>query len=401
MKHRNTNFVVNNSFSTYRDAINKNLMQVSIKGREGKVVIMPDGQEVVEFINCSYLGIDQHPKVIAAGKSIEDYWGVNFCCARSRFSVEPMRLLEEELSELFRGRAIVFPSVTTTHISVMPLLASGILFNSEGSYHQDNKVRMIFDRFAHSSMQFLKPILAEEATIATIPHNNLEALVKEVKQAKQLNETAVYVADGIYSMGGLCPIDELLKLAEELDFYLYIDDAHGTSIIGDAGEGSIMSKIQGNIPSHLILTFCLSKGFGCNGGGVLLPSRMQENLIRCYGQIYAFSAALDFSIINACREAIKLHKDGTVKLLQNKLKENIALYDQLMGLNLPFSPIRMINIGNEHEAIKATQELVNKGFFTSVAFFPIVPRNQAQIRICLSATHTKEQIEALTIAIKE
>lgn len=397
MKHRNTGFLVQHSIENYQAAVAANLMQVTIKSRNNKQVTMPDGAEVIEFINCSYLGLDLHPLVIEASKKLDSRWGVNFCCARSRFSIEPMRVLEEELSGLFGGHAIAFPSVTTTHLSVLPLIASGILLN----YKSPPKVRIIFDKYAHSSMQYLKPILAGEASVITIAHNDLERLRSEILDAKAKNEVVVYIADGIYSMGGLCPIHKLLTMAKELDFYIYLDDAHGTSLFGDRGEGSVLSQITGNFPDHLFVVFCLSKGFGCNGGGILLPSRIQESLVRTFGQIYAFSATLDFSVVNACLAAIQLHKDGTVKQLQQQLRQRVALYDALMKIDAPFSPIRMLMVGDEQAAIELGKTLLQHGFFLSTVFFPIVARGKAQLRICLAANHTEAQILSLVTMIKQ
>lgn len=396
MKHRNTKYLLSESKNYYKLAIEDHLMQVSIKDRNGKVVLMPNGKEAVEFINCSYLGIDLDPSIIDASQNMHKNWGINFCCARSRFSIEPMQILEKELSSLFRGHAIAFPSVTTTHVSVMPLISSGILLNPENP----PKVRMIFDKFAHSSMQYLKPILASEATIETIAHNNLNELREKVLEAKANNETAVYVADGIYSMGGLCPISDLLKMAEELNFYIYLDDAHGTSIFGDVGEGSVMSQIKGKLPDKLFVAFCLSKGFGCNGGGILLPDETKERLVRTFGQIYAFSAALDFSIVGGCLAAIELHRNGTVKKLQEQLRARVSLFDRLIGEQADFSPIRMVMVGDEYEALELGKQILADGFFVSVVFFPIVPRGKAQLRICIAANHTEEQIEGLVYTIQ-
>lgn len=395
-QYRNTNFVADYAGQYYKFAVENGLMQTVIKGREGKRVILSDNQEVVEFINCSYLGIDIHPTVIEAYKNIDPKWGVNFCCARSRFTIEPLFELEIQLSNLFKGRAITFPSVTTTHVSVMPLVASGNLLDPKKNLN----IRLIFDKFSHASMQFLKPILATESHISVINHNDLNMLESIVKSSQLNGETCVYVADGIYSMGGLCPIDELMELSRRLGFYLYIDDAHGTSIFGDLGEGSILSLINGGIPDNVLISFCLSKGFGCNGGGILLPFEWQERLVRTYGQIYAFSAALDFSVVNACLASVELHQNKTVRELQKKLRHNVKYFDDLMGFSLPFSPIRMIKIGDENKALHFCQRIVEKGFFLSVVFFPIVKRNEAQLRVCIAANHTMEEIHQLTNAIK-
>lgn len=395
---RNTFSMVRESISNYKSAVEKDLMQLSIKARKDKYVVLPNGREVVEFANCSYLGLDLHPKVLEAYKSVDPQWGVNFCCARSRFSIEPMRLLEDDLSNLYRGFAITFPSVTTTHLSVMPLLASGILIDEKSP----PKVEFIFDRFAHSSMQYLKPILAEESTVKTIKHNSIEDLEKCVLEAKFKARMPIYVADGVYSMGGICPIREILTLAEKLDFYVYLDDAHGTTIFGENGQGTALSQINGKLPDRLFLAFCLSKGFGVNGGGILVSNKRREQLIRSYGQIYAFSAAMDFSVVNASRAVVQLHYDQTtIPKLQKDLRERVKLFDAFMGKQLPFSPIRMVRIGHEKDALKVGQQLINKGYFVPVVFFPIVPRGEAQLRICIAANHTDEQILGITSALKE
>jgi 8-amino-7-oxononanoate synthase len=394
-KHRNTRFVHQEAAPQYQAAIEADLMQVTITARDGKYVTLPGGRQVVEFINCSYLGLDQHPKVVEAYRSVDPQWGVNFCCARSRFSIAPLRDLEERLSAQYGGRAVTFPSVTTTHVSAMPLVASGVLIDTENP----PPVCFLFDRFAHSSMQTLKPILAEEATVQKVRHNDLDHLRLLVLDAKGRGKTPVYVADGIYSMGGTCPIDQVLAMAEELDFYLYIDDAHGTTIFGERGEGPVLARIGGVVPDRLFLTFCLSKGFGGQGGGILVSDRVREGLIRSYGQIYAFSAALDFAPVQACHAVLDLHSDGTVRQLQQQLRDRVALFDRLRGDNLPFSPIRMVQIGDEKQAIRCGRRLIEEGFFVSVVFFPIVPRGNAQLRICLAATHSASQIEALSTAI--
>jgi 8-amino-7-oxononanoate synthase len=337
---RNTAFVLHASSDHIRSATLAGLMHSTLKARQGKKVVLPDGKLVTEFINCSYLDLDLHPLVVSRAKALLDDWGVNFCCARSRFSIGPNASLEQGLSQLFRGSAITFPSLTSTHISVMPLIASGILLPG----HADGqKVRLVFDRHAHSSMQFLRPILATEANVVVIEHNDLDALGQEARRASATGETPVYVADSVYSMGGLCPVKELLALADSLGIYLYLDDAHGTSIYGDHGEGWVLSQIDGPIPPNLFLAFSLAKGFGANGGGIVVPSESQASLIRRHGQSYAFSSALDFSSIGAALASLSLHGDGTVASLQQTLRAKVALFDQEMGQTLPFSPVRMVH----------------------------------------------------------
>ncbi len=406
-KHRDLAYVVEQSASSYARAVRSGLMQVTLEGRRRKVVTLEDGRDVVEFVGCSYLGLDLHPAVIAAAQRIVADWGVHLCCARSRFSIGPNRALEEGLSELFGGRAITFPTVTSAHMSVLPLIASGVLLDRGARPPGPRRrVRLIFDRLAHASMQFLKPILATEAAIATVPHNDLAALGAEAESARAGGEAAVYVADGVYSMGaGVCPIEAVLGLARELDVALYIDDAHGTSIFGERGEGFVASRLEGGpVPANLFFNFSLAKGFGCNGGGIVVPDAACERLVRSFGQTYAFSAPLDFSIVGAALAALELHRDGTVRALQRKLRENVALFDEGRPDAPPpeeWSPIRMIPAGSAERALAFGERLLELGYFCTVSYFPIVPRESAQLRLAITADHTPEQIAGLKRALDD
>jgi 7-keto-8-aminopelargonate synthetase-like enzyme len=372
-------------------------MQVTLRGREGRRVALSADQWVTEFINCSYLAIDTRKDVIEKSQTIMNEWGVHLCCARSRFSIGPLEELEEGLSNLWGGRAITFPSVTTTHMSTMPLLPSMELSAKKGT------VTFLYDKLAHASMQFLRPVLAAEHRVEVIPHNDLDALEKAVKVAHARGDAVIYVADGVYSMGGVCPIDEVLALSRRLEFSIYIDDAHGTSIYGDHGEGTVLAALQspGKLPENVAITFSLSKGYGCNGGGVIVPNREAERRVRTFGMTYAFSAPLDFSVVGAGLASLELHRNGEVKRLQAELRRKVALYDRLVGREQPFSPIRMVEVGDEHRAIELGDALKARGHFVSVTFFPIVARGNAMLRICLGVGHADEDITALVGSLRE
>ena len=386
--------VIEEALPHYLEARRRGLMHLTLEGREGKTVVLPGGKRVREFINCSYLGLDQNPRVIERGKVLLDTWGVHFCCARSRFSIGPNYELEEGLGEFFGGRAVTFPSVTATHLSVLPLLASGAIWRSTAP------VRMIFDRFAHASMASLKGMLRESARVETIEHNDLNALEEQLKEARAQGELPVYVADSVYSMGGRCPIAEVLTLAEKYDAKIYLDDAHGTSIFGPRGEGAVFEAL-GGLRERIITTFSLSKGFGCNGGGVLVPSSAEEDIVRLFGQSYAFSASLDFSAMGAALAALELHLDGTVSKLQVKLRDRVAQFDALMPSQAEgFSPIRMVKRTSAESALATGEGLIERGYFVTVALFPVVPRDSPQLRVCLAVGHTDEDLTGVCGAIR-
>ena len=394
-KFRNTAQVVEQAQPHYARAVGAGLMQVNMTRRRGKVVTLPDGRDVVEFVSCSYLGLDTHPEVIAGARRVLEDYGVHFCCARSRFSIDPTRELEEGLSRLFGARAITFPSVTSAHMSALPLLASGVLLDGEAGH----PVRLLVDRQAHASMQFMRPVLAEEAAIETVPHNDVDALRDKAKAARARGEVPVYVADGVYSMGGVFPVEAVFSVASELEMPLYVDDAHGTSIFGERGEGYVLSHAPATRPRNLFVNFSLAKGYGTNGGGIVVPTARQESLVRSFGQTYAFSGPLDFAIVGAALVVLRMHEDGTVRRMQPGLWRNVERFDPTVPAGDVPTPIKMVVVGDPDRALRLGEALLARGFFVSTAFFPVVPRHRAQLRVCLTAAHTPEQLDGLKHAL--
>lgn len=391
---RNTAAVTQHAGRSYEDAVARGLMQVSLRSKNERRVTLSTGEQVTEFVGCGYLGIATRPEVIARGQQVLADWGVHLCCARSRFSIGPLTELEEGLSTLWGGRAVTFPSVTSAHMSTMPLLASGELAGVGG------KVTFLFDRQAHASMQFLRPVLAAEHTVELLPHNDLEALEAAAQAAHRRGDGVVYVADGVYSMGGACPIDEVLALSKRLELSLYIDDAHGTSIFGARGEGSTLARLGAQRPENVTIAFSLSKGFGCNGGGVLLPTRAAEERVRTFGMTYAFSGPLDFAVVGSALASAELHRTPELARLQRELERKVRLFDDVTGRDEPFSPIRMVKVGSDEKAIALGAELKARGHFVSVTFFPIVPRGQAMLRICLGVDHRDDDVLALARSLE-
>lgn len=357
------------------------------------------GHDVFSFTNCSYLGFDTDPEAIKGAQDLLAAWGTHYCCARSRLSIGPLTELETRLTALFRTPAITFPSVTSTHAAVLPLLSSGILLGADDR----QRPKFIFDKFAHSSMQVLKPILRQHADVVTIAHNDLVALEREIVAAAAFGQACVFLCDSVYSMGGVADLPALLALHDRYGIWLYIDDAHGTSIFGERGQGYVGSVVGNVWPERLFATFSLAKGFGCNGGGILLPDAGAEELVRYYGQTYSFSGPLDFAIVGAALKVVGFHEDGTVVRLQQELRRKVALLDHEMAPEtpLPFSPIRMIHVGDEAAAIAVGEELLELGFYVPVVFYPVVPWGKAQLRLCITINHDDGVLLSLCRTLKK
>jgi 8-amino-7-oxononanoate synthase len=392
-QYRNTKFVIENSRKYFDLAYETGLMGVygrSIQGRH--VESTEEDKEFLDFVRCSYLGLDNHPKIVAGALgAITEYQSLHWSCARTRLNFGLIRVLEEELARLFKARIIAFSTVMVANMGALPLLASGHLTNG-------HKPVIAFDRLSHVSLAYHKPVVADETRVVTIPHNDMDALEDLCRRER----TVAYVADGVYSMGGSAPIAELRRLQERYGLFLYIDDAHGISIHGTRGEGYARSQLADDLGPLTIVAASLGKGFGASGGILMFGSRDHEALFRRYSLPHAFSAAPNLAAVGAGIASAEIHASPELGELQAKLAERIGRFDS--QINSPqrgeMLPIRFIPVGEEVMAIAAARTMLDEGMYTSATFFPTVARGKAGIRICLTATHSLEDIDRLCTLLR-
>ena len=396
-KFGNINHVKHFSTHLIDSSVENNIMHQTLRSRQGKHIAFGDYDNVVEFLNCSYLGLDVHPALTEGAKSLLDTWGVHMGNVRTRFSIDPHMQLEKELNDFFGAHTITFASVSCTHMSVLPLIASGMLLGEH-----IERPRLIFDKYAHSSMQSLKPICAQYADVHTIDNNSLTQLEDHLKEAQKTNQTTVYITDAVFSMGGLPPLADFTRLQDKYDLFLYLDDAHGTSVFGEHGEGYVIETYK-TLSDKTFLIFSLAKGFGCNGGGIAFPKAEQHKWAKYYGQIYSFSSALPWGMIGAALASLELHRNGTVAQLQKKLKTNINTFCNAIGIQPKtyMSPVQGIHIGDAETAISIGKECIDNGYYVPIVFFPVVPKNHARIRVWLSALHTDADLIGLATVLKK
>ncbi|WP_342723819.1 aminotransferase class I/II-fold pyridoxal phosphate-dependent enzyme [Bradyrhizobium sp. B097] len=395
---RNTAYVIKKS-SPYFDAAHAaGLMAVTARSMTGRSFALGRGPldsrpKITDFVRCSYLGLDNHPVVVAGAiEAIEAHRSLHWSCARTRLNFDLLEELEKNLSEMFRARVIAFSTVMLANLGAMPLLASGQLTGGR-------KPVVVFDRIAHISLAYHKPIVADETQVETIAHNDMDALEALCRE----HPMVAYVCDGVYSMGGHSPIKELRQLQERYGLFLYIDDAHGISLFGHEGEGFARSQFAEALGDRTIIVASLAKGFGASGGMLMLGTAEQETLFRRYSIPYAFSVAPNLAAVGAAIGSCKIHRSAELGDRQERLSQRIKVFDDLLataeqGNSLP---IRMIAIGSEAKAIAIARELLDDGFYTSVIFFPTVAQGQAGIRVCITADHEVQEIERLSGCILE
>jgi 7-keto-8-aminopelargonate synthetase-like enzyme len=334
------------------------------------------GRAFHHFCTTSYLGLDHHPEILdGAMVSLWETGTLRVANSKNRCKLAILDQFETELSELFGATCLSTLSCSAASAGILPLLASGV-------FTQERPPVMAFDRLAHYSMNHLKAACADETTVVTCPHNDMDFL----ETLCQRHTRVAYVADGAYSMGGVADMDSLLYLKDRYGLFLYLDDSHALSAVGRFGAGLVRPRLHA-LDDDCLIVASLAKSFGASGGLVMLGSERQKTLIQRYGGPSNWSQSLNSAAIGAGRASIELHRTLEFAALQEKLQVNIRLFDSLIRTEQHKSnmAIRLVSCDEAALANNIAIELANHGFFTSAVFFPVVAQGKAAIRITLRA----------------
>lgn len=270
---------------------------------------------------------------------------------------------------------------------MLPLLASGVL--SEGV-----RPVMVFDRHAHFCLQSMRALCAIETEVRIIPHNDMAKLERICRD----NRCVAYVGDGIYSTSGtVAPVEELMRLQDRYGMYLFLDDAHGTSIVGEKGRGYVLD-IMGQINDRTIVVTSLNKGFGATGGAIMFGPRgnqTRRQLALGNGGPFTWSQRVNTPGLGAIIGSCDIHESPKLVQLQRELKRAIQTFDHYFPLPRanPISPVRFVPIGNETDTIRATRLLMDSGYYAEPDGFPAVMWGEAGLRIRLRANMTDAEIK--------
>lgn len=366
--------------------------------RERKVVDSAQGAEVVvagkKYLNfCSndYLGLANHPAVIAAFKKAADAYGVgsgasHLVCGHTALHHQ----LEEKLAEFTgRPRALLFSTGYMANLGVVNALL--------------DKTDYVFeDKLNHASL--LDAGLLSGARFQRFLHNDLDNLENRLARAVDTENNAarkLIVVDGVFSMDGDCaPLPQLAALAQKHNAWLMADDAHGIGVLGKTGAGcaEYFNLDQQQLP---ILMATLGKAFGTFGAFVAGSEALIETLIQ-FSRTYIYTTAMPAAVAAATLQSLELviAENWRREHLQNLIArfrrgaEQIGL--QLFASNTAIQPLL---IGDAAEALRWSDALAARGIWISAIRPPTVPANSARLRITLSATHSEAQVDRLLDAL--
>ena len=353
----------------------------TITSAQGAEITLANGKKVLNFCANNYLGLSAHPRVIAAAKKALDERGygmssVRFICGTQDLHQE----LEAKLS--------AFLGTEDTILYAAAFDANGGIF--EPLLGAEDAI--ISDELNHASI--IDGVRLCKAQRFRYKNNDMADLEAQLIAAKNARFRMI-VTDGVFSMDGyIANLPAIAKLAEKYDALLMVDDSHATGFMGENGRGThehhgVMDKID-------ILTGTLGKALGGAMGGYTSGKKEIIALLRQRSRPYLFSNALSPAIVGAALEVLDLLKES--KDLMKNLHANTSYFRKAMtdaGFDLKMGehPIVPVMLYDAKIAQSMAKELLEEGVYVVGFFYPVVPKDQARIRVQISAAHTKEQIE--------
>jgi 7-keto-8-aminopelargonate synthetase-like enzyme len=355
-------------------------------GREIEV----NGHTVINFGSDSFLGLDRDERVLAAVRRGLEKWGAHNGASRAFSSVRANTDAEDKLAAWLGTEAtLIYPSVTLANVGAIPGLVG----------KQD---LLVMDEQAHNSMQEgAKIAKANGVRVATFSHCNPKAL-RDVLDAAGDYRVAVVAIDGVYSMSGeLPPLRELNDVALPRRAVLYVDDAHGTGVIGTKGRGTVLDAL-GNYDNTLVVG-SLSKGFSCAGGFIGCSKEIKQ-LLKMRSNTYIFGGPVVPPYLEAVCEVCDILMSPEYEGLAARLRQNLVqLTDGLRALNLNVlggaTPIVSVLVGDEEATLKAGNFLFEEGYYVQSVTFPAVPYHAGVLRIQVNANHARASIAGLVHSI--
>ena len=356
---------------------------------QGTSIRVADGHPVLNLCSNNYLGLAQHPAVLAASRQALEQWGyglasVRFICGTQKIHKQ----LEEQLS--------AFLGTEDTILYSSCFDANGGLF--ETLLGPEDAV--ISDELNHASI--IDGIRLCKARRHRYKNNDLEDLEAQLKEASGARFRLI-ATDGVFSMDGyLAKLAGICDLASEYGALVMVDDSHAVGFIGKRGRGSheacgVLSRVD-------IITGTLGKALGGASGGYTSGRKEIIEYLRQRSRPYLFSNTLAPAIAGASLKVLELLSQSTA--LRDRLEDNTRFFREEIG-RLGFDilpgthPICPVMLGDAALASRFADAMLAKGVYVIGFSYPVVPQGKARIRTQISAAHSREDLERAIHAFGE
>ena len=349
--------------------------------------VMVEGERLLAFCSNDYLGLANHPEVIAAMQQGAAKWGVGGGASHLVLGHStPHHALEEALAEFTgRPRALLFSTGYMANLAAVTALVG-----------QGDTV--LEDRINHASL--LDAGLLSGARFSRYLHNDAVSLASRMEKA---TGNTLVVTDGVFSMDGdLADLPALCAAAKQKDAWVLVDDAHGFGPLGATGAG-IVEHFGLGVEDVQVLVGTLGKAFGTAGAFVAGSEELIETLIQ-FARPYIYTTSQPPAVACATLKSLELLR--TENWRREHLNKLIARFREgaaAIGLTLMDSatPIQPILIGDSARALRLSALLRARGLLITAIRPPTVPAGSARLRVTLSAAHSEAQLELLLQALAE
>lgn len=342
-----------------------------------QAAIQVAGKEVLNFCANNYLGLSNHPRLIQAAKDMMDRRGygmssVRFICGTQDVHKE----LEAAISKFFKTEdTILYAACFDANGGVFePLLTA--------------EDAIISDALNHASIiDGVRLCKAKRYRYANADMADLEAQLK----AAQEQRYRIIVTDGVFSMdGNVAPIDKICDLAEKYDALVMVDESHSAGVVGATGRG--VSEFFNTYGRVDIYTGTLGKAFGGAMGGFTTGRKEIIDILRQRSRPYLFSNSVAPAIVGAALETFKMLDESNE--IHDKLVENVNYFrDKMMAAGFDIKPTQSAICAVMLYDAKLSQEFAarmqEEGIYVTGFFYPVVPKDQARIRVQISAGHER------------
>ena len=343
--------------------------------------ISVSGKEVLNFCANNYLGLANDPRLIRASAAMMQERGFGMASVRFICGTQDIhKQLEAAISDYFKTEdTILYAACFDANGGVFePLLTE-----------QD---AIISDALNHASI--IDGVRLCKAKRYRYANANMEELEECLRQAQE-QRFRIIVTDGVFSMdGNVAPVDKICDLAEKYDALVMVDESHSAGVVGETGHG--VSELMNTYGRVDIYTGTLGKAFGGAMGGFTTGRKEIIELLRQRSRPYLFSNSLAPCIIGASLEVFRILKESNT--LHDRLVENVSYFrDKMMSAGFDIKPtqsaICAVMLYDARLSQEFAAEMQKEGIYVTGFYYPVVPKDQARIRVQISAAHTREQLD--------
>lgn len=365
---------------------NKTYRTIPVVQSANDAIITLNNKKVINLSSNNYLGFANHPRLKKAAKEAIDRYGVGAGAVKT---IAGHMQLHQQLEEAL---------ATFKHEEAVMLFQSGFNCNAGViSAIVDKEDLILSDQYNHASI--IDGVRLTKSSKMVYRHNDMNHLEEILKEHRHQHRQCLIITDGVFSMDGdIANLPEIVRLAKKYDALTYVDDAHGSGVLGRSGRGTVDHFDLHNEVDFTIGT--LSKAFGVIGGYVA-TKKIIKDYLSFKARPLLFSTMLPPSVAAALLEAISMLEQSDE--YTKKLWDNANYFKEkakACGFDIGHSetPITPIFVYDEAKTVAFSKQLLEKGVFVSPIVYPTVPLNQARLRVMISASHSKEQLnQALTI----